>query len=88
MPNFKKKPITSDAYLTAIITYIHRNPVHHGFCDEVGDWPNCSYQSLLGDKPTKLAREEVLEWFGDIDTVKAAHQKNLDIPDKSLLIDF
>ncbi|MEQ9300891.1 MAG: transposase [Cyclobacteriaceae bacterium] len=33
MPNFKKKPITSDAYLTAIITYIHRNPVHHGFCD-------------------------------------------------------
>jgi putative transposase len=88
MPNFKKKPITSDDYLTAIISYIHCNPIHHGFCEGVGDWPHCSYQSLISLKPTRLARKEVLEWFGNIDALNEAHRQNLDIPDKSLLIDF
>lgn len=88
MSNFKKKPITSDAYLTAIIAYIHRNPIHHGFCDEVGDWPHCSYQTLLSCKPTRIPRKEVVEWFGNEKELKEAHQHELDISDKTLLVDF
>ena len=64
IPNFKRKKIDSDDYLTKIIHYIHYNPVHHGFSKDLDQWPYSSYQSLISDKPTLLRRREVLDWFG------------------------
>ncbi|MFY0605538.1 MAG: transposase [Cyclobacteriaceae bacterium] len=89
VPNFKKKEITSEAYLTAVITYIHRNPIHHGFVDTLDDWPYSSYHAFLSARKTKLRREEVLNWFGDKnDYIEAHRSEPMSLPDKSLLIDF
>lgn len=63
-PNFKRKLIQNDAYFTALIAYIHNNPVHHGFVKSTGDWPHSSWHGYLADKPTRLAKEEGLAWFG------------------------
>lgn len=54
IPNFKHKEIDSDAYLTAIISSIHRNPIHHGFCetlDEVLKIPKVKSFPLQIKKP-------------------------------------
>ncbi|MEM8894253.1 MAG: transposase [Bacteroidota bacterium] len=56
MSNFKKKEVDSDSYLTDVIVYIHQNPMHHGFTKTWQKWSHSSYQSLLSDKLTKLAR--------------------------------
>ncbi len=85
---FKSKEIDNESYLTAVITYIHRNPVHHGFCDALEDWPHSSYQTHFLDTPTKLKREEVVEWFGGREQMKQAHRLEASIPDTSLFIDF
>ena len=63
-PNFKKKEITSDAYLTNVIHYIHTNPVHHGFVKDLYDWPHSSLHAFLTQKKTALKRKEVIQWFG------------------------
>ncbi len=87
MSNFKKKEITSDAYLTAVITYIHRNPIHHGFYDDLEGWPYSSYTALLSEKKTKLQRQQVLDWFGDRQALIDNHVTEVSLPDKSLFID-
>ncbi len=64
IPRFNRKEIDSNDYLTKIIHYIHYNPIHHGFCKSIDVWPFSSYKTILSDKPTKLSREMVLQWFG------------------------
>ncbi len=64
IPRFNRKEIDSNDYLTKIIHYIHYNPIHHGFCKCIDEWPFSSYKTILSDKPTKLSRETVLQWFG------------------------
>ncbi|MBY0425417.1 MAG: hypothetical protein K2Q22_07270 [Cytophagales bacterium] len=78
IPNFKRKPVTNDTYFTALIHYIHANPVHQGFVKDILDWNWSSYHSLLSEKHTRLKREEVLEWFGGKDAFGSSHYKPLD----------
>ena len=61
--NFKRKPVTNDAYFRSLITYIHYNPQKHGFVDDYRAWPHSSYVALCSDEETFLARTEVLSWF-------------------------
>ena len=61
---FRRKEVTSEAYFTRLIFYIHFNPQHHGLIENHQDWPYSSYNSLLSKKNTNLQREKVLEWFG------------------------
>jgi len=61
---FKSKEIISDNYLTNVIFYIHHNPLHHGFCKHIADWPHSSYHSVISDKLTRIKRKEVQGWFG------------------------
>lgn len=74
IPNFKRSEITDDTYLTAVIVYIHRNPVHHGFTIDWTKWRLSSYQTILSEKPTALKREEVLKWFGNVDQFLKIHR--------------
>lgn len=74
---FKAKEITSDDYLTNVIFYIHHNPVHHGFTEQIEDWPHSSYHSLLSKKVTKLKRNETIKWFGNREELKRFHQQSL-----------
>jgi REP element-mobilizing transposase RayT len=72
-PNFKKKPVINEKYLTNVIHYIHSNPVHHGFADNMEDWPHSSYHSFFTSRSSALKRTEVLKWFGGIEGFKKYH---------------
>ena len=71
---YKLSEITSDAYFTRIITYIHQNPMIAGIEKELGEYKYCSYMAYLSNKNSMLSRQEVLEWFGDIDGFIADHE--------------
>lgn len=68
---FKRVLIDSDTYFTQMVYYIHANPQHHGLTNDFRDWKWSSYKRILLDKPTKLKKSEVINWFGD----KAAYEK-------------
>ena len=73
-PNFPRKAIEDETYFTAVIAYIHNNPVYHGFSEKIKDWPHSSWHAYLSDKPTNISREEVLEWFGGKEAFIDFHQ--------------
>lgn len=71
---FKRKEVVSSKYYADLITYIHRNPIHHGYVENAEQWPFSSFNAVRMRKPTKLRRDEVLGWFGDRDCFIQAHQ--------------
>ncbi|GAB3202996.1 REP element-mobilizing transposase RayT [Pontibacter aydingkolensis] len=73
---FGRKEITSDAYFTRLVFYIHFNPQHHGLINDFSRWPHSSYHSILSEGKTALQRKEVLEWFGGREKYKAFHDEN------------
>ncbi len=86
---FRRIAVESDAYFTNLIWYIHHNPQKHGFVADFKDYPYTSYHSHLSFKPSKLAREEVLQWFGNSQQFLAFHnglQSELSI--NKLLLEF
>ncbi len=70
----KRKEITSSAYLQKVAHYIHYNPVHHGFCQEVLDWEFSSIHAFLAEKKSNVEREGVLQWFNNEQSFWAFHQ--------------
>jgi REP element-mobilizing transposase RayT len=75
---FRRKKVTSEAYFTSLIFYIHFNPQHHGITQDFKGWPYSSYHSLLSKKKTNLERDTVLEWFGGKNHLERFHQENAD----------
>ncbi len=70
---FRRIAVESDAYFTNLIWYIHHNPQKHGFVADFRDYPYTSYYSHLSFKPSRLARKEVLQWFGNSQQFLAFH---------------
>lgn len=71
---FGRIPVTSDAYFTQLIIYIHQNPQKHGLIDDFREWSYSSYQALLSSKPTRIQRETVLGWFDGPFQLAQRHQ--------------
>jgi putative transposase len=61
---FGRIPVASDRYSAALVRSIHHNPRKHGFVEDFRDRPCSSYQTLMSDEPTPLARAAILDWFG------------------------
>ncbi len=76
--DFERKKVDSEQYFTNMIEYIHRNPQKHGIYEDFMDYPYSSYQSHLSQKPTRLARKEVLDWFGGTNEYQKFHQEMQD----------
>jgi putative transposase len=74
MDYIKRKSVNDESYFTNLVHYIHYNPVHHNFIKDLKDWKYSSYQSFLSDKPTRLQRNEVLSWFGNVSNFISFHQ--------------
>lgn len=72
---FGRVMVTSDAHFVHLVSYIHRNPERHGFVKDYRDWPHTSYRALLSNQPTRLRREEVLEWFGGAAAFQQFHMQ-------------
>jgi putative transposase len=75
---FKRKLVDSDRYFVALVVYIHSNPKKHNFVDDLTDWLYSSYQAILSDKPSRIQRAGVLEWFGSRPDFEAAHRASMD----------
>ncbi|PWK17458.1 transposase IS200 family protein [Arcicella aurantiaca] len=73
-PNFKRKLVETDKYFTQLVYYIHANPVHHGFVKDLSAWNYSSYHAFLSRKQTNLQRDEVLNWFGNVDSFRTFHE--------------
>ena len=70
--------ISNEEYLRNIVTYIHQNPIHQ-LCTKLEEWKYSSYNSILSEKPTLLEREEVINWFGNLENFIFMHTvKNID----------
>jgi len=75
---FKRLLIDSNDYFREIIHYIHFNPVHHGFVEDLREWEYSSFESFFSEKATLLKREEVVDWFDNKDNFYAFHHKEID----------
>ena len=71
----KRTGVTTDAQFGATIFYIHKNPVHHGYCSSIGEWKWSSYKSLLSTQYTNLLRNEVIDYFGSKEQFISFHQQ-------------
>ena len=72
---FGRVPITSDRQFWNVIAYVHQNPQKHGFVEDFRDWKWSSYGVLLSEKPTKLNREAVMDWFGNRQSYIELHEQ-------------
>jgi putative transposase len=75
---FGRIPVSSDAYFTALVVYIHQNPHRHGLTDDFRTWPFSSYGGLVSSLPTRLAWKQVLAWFGGAGSLVDAHGTGAD----------
>ena len=60
---FKRIEVTYDNYYRQLVTYIHNNPVHHGFTDDFKDYPWTSYRTIMSPELNKPELNKVLGWF-------------------------
>jgi putative transposase len=74
IPNFKRKEVSPDQYLTRIILYIHLNPVRHRFVAHPADWRWSSFSIILNTDETWLKRDEVIHWFGNRNEFVSLHE--------------
>lgn len=72
---FGRVPITSNRQFWNVIAYVHQNPQKHGFVVDFRDWKWSSYGVLLSEKPTKLNREAVMDWFGNRQSYIELHEQ-------------
>lgn len=86
---FRRIEVTSDAYFTRLIWYIHFNPQKHGFVNDFREYPYSSYHSFLANKNTKLEKAQVLKWFGSENQfLKFHHTKPVENEFTSFIIEF
>ncbi|HOT88389.1 MAG TPA: transposase [Bacteroidales bacterium] len=76
---FKRIEITTTDYLANLVFYIHANPQKHKIIDDFRMYPWSSYDRILKNKPSKLNKEEVLEWFSNKDYFIKYHEQKADI---------
>jgi putative transposase len=76
---FGRIPVSSDAYFVQLVLYIHHNPQKHGLVDDFRTWPYSSYGAHCSQKPTRLARDEVLSWFDGGAGFRGMHQQEADL---------
>jgi len=83
---FKRIAVNNINYLTNLVFYIHANPQMHGIIDDFRMYLWSSYERILKNKPSKLEKESVLEWFADKNNYVAYHYKTADLIDIKHLI--
>ena len=75
MHPYKRKRVTDIKYLLKLVHYIHYNPIEAKLCETPTKWPFSSYTSLISKTDTTLKRQEVINWFNDIDNFIYVHTK-------------
>ena len=73
MSNFRRKEINDEAYFSALVKYIHVNPIKHGFTKNLMEWTHSSVHHYLSEGDSQVDKAEVIDWFGGIEAMKANH---------------
>lgn len=71
----RRVEVKQDEQFGATIFYIHKNPVHHGYCKQIEDWHWSSYKTILSSAGTAIKRQMVLEWFQGRDNFISYHEQ-------------
>ncbi len=75
---FERKEIINKNHFKNTLIYIHQNPINHGFCTHLLDYPWSSYLIFINNLPTKLKRDIVLKIFDGKDNFIEENKKPLD----------
>jgi len=75
---FKRKEITDENYFANLVFYIHANPQLHGLTTDFKTYYWSSFTRILIDKPIKLIKEEVLDWFDDKENYLFFHNQKME----------
>jgi hypothetical protein len=73
MKPFKRIKLTDEHYRQKLVHYIHFNPVKAKLCNTPQEWKFSSYSALLSQNDSLLKRNEVLDWFDDVENFKYVH---------------
>jgi len=71
----KRIKIGDDDYLTHLVCYIHRNPIHHGLVQNYMEYPYSSYTDFITDKNSFVVKNIVIDLFGGIQNFVHAHDE-------------
>ena len=75
----RRVEVKSDGQFGSTIFYIHKNPVHHGYCKNLTDWHWTSYKIFLSKAPTIILRDETLDWFGGVQQFIDYHNQPINL---------
>lgn len=78
-PPFRRLQVNDEQYFKQLVFYIHNNPVHHGFCETMSDYPWSSYLSIISTKSTNVQRNKVIGWFNSKPEFIDFHRQKQDI---------
>lgn len=78
LEDYGRNIVEDDVYFRKLIHYVHYNPVHHGFVKDMRDWKFSSFETFFSSNSTKLKREQVIEWFRDVDKFYEFHKQQID----------
>ncbi|MBK8501465.1 MAG: hypothetical protein IPL46_04230 [Saprospiraceae bacterium] len=70
-PRFRRLEVSTDDYAKRLIRYIHTNPVHHGFCKEIREWPYS--WSYYGERKFDWQSLSIKKYFEDYRQFKQWH---------------
>ena len=70
---FKRLQIDKESHFTQTIIYIHANPLKHKIFKDFMEYNWSSWKSIVSVNPTKLNRQEVLDWFGGLESFIDTH---------------
>lgn len=72
---FKRVKIEKDTQFTMTMVYIHANAMKHGLVKDFTKYPWSSWQTIILNQPTLLARNEVIQWFGSLEACIKTHKE-------------
>jgi putative transposase len=83
---FCRRSVSNPGYYTKLVHYVHSNSVHHGLSKKVESWPYSSYHSIVKEQNNFVKADEVIKWFGSVDSFVKFHDQPVLKKTKSSLI--
>ena len=72
---FRRILVDNESYFFHLLFYVHRNPIHHGFCQQFEEWDHSSFHQYRNGIMTGLVDIEfILQWFESLEEFLAQHK--------------
>jgi putative transposase len=77
--NMKSRQVNDEIDFCSTSMYIHANPVHHGFVNNMDEWMHSSYNLILENSDTWIDIAGVLDYFGNIHEFIKYHKQPIEL---------